>query len=193
MSPPGKLQGPFRQGGGDLHPIEAGAGGVEGFRAAAYVSLHGRRGPGEHLRGQSQMLGDEQGAAFPGGAHFQFVQGPQGDRVEFHPGAEDCRAASGEFLDFRIMGGHGEDAALFHEFLHHRHRQAHAFRGIGAGTQFVRQHQTVGGHLPENAHHGGHVGGKGGKIFRKALTVANVRQYPVKGTDFRPSGRQHQP
>ena len=76
-----------------------------------------------------------------------------------------------------MVGGHHGHGAALAEVFENGHGQRRAFVGLGAGANFIQQHQIV---WPHHFRHGldvRHVGGKGAEVRLNGLLVADVRQH----------------
>ena len=147
----------------------------------------------DYFRGQTQPVGDGQGIAAAGQPQSYPVSGFQRARFQVHAGVNHPRL----FLHVAghapvVSGGDGQDAVLT-EVSQNGLSQGRAFLRVGAGAQFVNQHQGIGGDLLQNRPQVLDVRAEGGQGLLDALLVADVGVDTVQQGEFGLFGGYVQP
>ncbi|MNC78632.1 hypothetical protein D3C75_1308940 [compost metagenome] len=72
------------------------------------------------------------------------------------------------------MGRSYKQAVLAPEFVQDGDSQPHSLSRIGAGAQFIQEHQSFFCRMLQNLNDPCQVGGKGGQVLRYALPIPDI-------------------
>ena len=165
------------------------------FQLAYHVLKAGIFG-GNHALGfvndllrQPQPPADGKGIAAPRHADEQPVGGGKGRHIKFAAAVFHAGGLQGVHLHLGVMGGGRQPYPPLPQRRNDGNRQRRTLGGVGAGTQFVGQHQAVVVGNFQDLNDFYNVRRKGGKALLDALLIADIRQH--MGKDSRTAAACH--
>ena len=153
---------------------------VEQVIGGQVFSRHHAAGVGHNCRVQPQALGDGQRVGAAWQAHDQAVGGLQGLEVEFDAGVAHAGRLHPVDFELGVMGGDQRGDATILEIVEQGARQGRALGRVGAGADFVENHQRAAVGLRQDVDDIGHVRRKGGERLLDTLFVADISENALK-------------
>ena len=95
----------------------------------------------DNILSQAQTAADVEGITAARNAHQQAIGRTQRHGVKLHAGVFHALVTVGKGFQLAVVRCHHRQHALLMQVLQHRHSQRSAFVRVGAGADFINQHQ----------------------------------------------------
>ena len=128
----------------------------------------------QDLFGKPELFGDQQRVGASRQTNRQVICRSQCFQVKFHRSISHARCGLGKELEFGKVRRCEAGYMMVHDILHDGTGEGRPFLRVGAGAQFVEQHQRLSVGTVEDANLIGHVSGEGRKRLFNGLFVADI-------------------